>query len=43
VADDLNYVSTRQCMRALGAAYRPLVERFGTDAAEEERRRYGSD
>jgi tRNA(Met) cytidine acetyltransferase len=40
VADDLNYVSTRQCMRALGEAYRPLVRRYGTDAAEAERRRY---
>ena len=40
VADDLGYVSTRQCMRALGEAYRPLVERYGTDAAEAERRRY---
>ena len=40
VADDLDYVSTRQCMRALGEAYRPLVERYGTEAAEEERRRY---
>ncbi|WP_256404219.1 tRNA(Met) cytidine acetyltransferase TmcA [Haloplanus ruber] len=40
VAADLDYVSTRECMRALGAAYRPLVERYGTDAAAEERRRY---
>jgi tRNA(Met) cytidine acetyltransferase len=40
VADDLGYVSTRQCMRALGEAYRPLVERYGTEAAQEERRRY---
>ncbi|WP_049936845.1 tRNA(Met) cytidine acetyltransferase TmcA [Haloplanus natans] len=41
VADDLGYVSTRQCMRALGEAYRPLVDRYGGDAADEERRRYG--
>jgi len=42
VADDLGYVSTRQCMRALGEAFRPLVERYGTDAAEVERQRYDS-
>jgi tRNA(Met) cytidine acetyltransferase len=40
VADDLGYVSTRQCMRAFGEAYRPLVERYGNEAAREERRRY---
>jgi tRNA(Met) cytidine acetyltransferase len=40
VTDDLGYVSTRQCMRALGEAYRPLVDRYGGDAADEERRRY---
>jgi len=40
VAADLDYVSTRQCMRALGEAYRPLVEAYGTEAASEERRRY---
>lgn len=40
VAADLGYVSTRQCMRALGEAFRPLVARYGTDAAEAERRRY---
>ena len=40
VAADLDYVSTRECMRALGAAYRPLVERYGTDVARAERRRY---
>ena len=40
VADALDYVSTRQCMRALGETYQPLVERYGTDAAREERRRY---
>ncbi|WP_251343954.1 tRNA(Met) cytidine acetyltransferase TmcA [Haloplanus halophilus] len=40
VAADLDYVSTRQCMRALGEAYRPLVEAYGTEAAAEERRRY---
>jgi tRNA(Met) cytidine acetyltransferase len=40
VAADLDYASTRECMRAFGAAYRPLVERYGTAAASEERRRY---
>ncbi|MFB6256525.1 MAG: tRNA(Met) cytidine acetyltransferase TmcA [Haloplanus sp.] len=40
VADDLGYVSTRQCMRAFGEAYRPLVDRYGGDVATKERRRY---
>jgi tRNA(Met) cytidine acetyltransferase len=40
VADELGYVSKRQCMRAFGEAYRPLVTRYGGDAAAEERRRY---
>ncbi|WP_435066481.1 tRNA(Met) cytidine acetyltransferase TmcA [Haloplanus sp. C73] len=40
VADDLDYVSTRQCMRSLGEAVKPLIERYGTDAASEERQRY---
>ncbi|WP_248897208.1 GNAT family N-acetyltransferase [Haloplanus halobius] len=40
VAADLDYVSTRQCMQALGDAMRPLVERYGTDTAQKERRRY---
>ncbi|EMA52635.1 MULTISPECIES: tRNA(Met) cytidine acetyltransferase TmcA [Halococcus] len=40
VADDLDYVSTRECLRALGDAYRPLVDRYGGDAAHEERDRY---
>ncbi|WP_251330118.1 tRNA(Met) cytidine acetyltransferase TmcA [Haloplanus pelagicus] len=40
VAADLDYVSTRQCMRTLGRAYRPLVERYGNEAAAEERARY---
>ena len=34
------YVSRREAMRALGAAYRPLVERYGTDTAREEADRY---
>ncbi|MFB6196217.1 MAG: tRNA(Met) cytidine acetyltransferase TmcA [Haloplanus sp.] len=40
VAADLDYVSTRQCMRALGEAFRPLIERYGPEVAQEERRRY---
>jgi len=40
VAADLDYVSPRQCMRTLGEAFRPLVERDGSEAAREERRRY---
>jgi len=40
VAADLDYVSTRQCMRALGEAFRPLVERYGPEVAQEERLRY---
>ena len=40
VAADLDYVSTRQCMRSLGDAYRPLLDRYGGEAADEERRRY---
>jgi tRNA(Met) cytidine acetyltransferase len=40
VATDLDYVSPRACMRALGEAYRPLVRRYGSEAAHEERRRY---
>ncbi|WP_101298205.1 tRNA(Met) cytidine acetyltransferase TmcA [Halegenticoccus soli] len=40
VADELGFVSAGQCMRALGDAYAPLVDRYGTDAAFEERERY---
>ena len=43
VADELGYVSTSACMRALGAAYEPLVERYGTDFALTERERFMSD
>ncbi|WP_144925064.1 tRNA(Met) cytidine acetyltransferase TmcA [Halorubrum salsamenti] len=43
VADELGYVSTAACMRALGDAYEPLVERYGTDFALEERDRFISD
>jgi tRNA(Met) cytidine acetyltransferase len=40
VADELGYVSRGQCMRALGDAYRPLVDEYGPDSAAEERSRY---
>ncbi|WP_338742037.1 tRNA(Met) cytidine acetyltransferase TmcA [Haloplanus salilacus] len=40
VAADLDYVSTRECMRSLGDAYRPLLDRYGGEIADEERRRY---
>jgi tRNA(Met) cytidine acetyltransferase len=40
VAADLGYVSSRQCMRALGDAYEPLVDRYGGPAAREEADRY---
>jgi tRNA(Met) cytidine acetyltransferase len=39
-ADRLGYVSRRECMRSLGDAYRPLVDRYGTAAAREEADRY---
>jgi tRNA(Met) cytidine acetyltransferase len=39
-ADDLGYVSERQCMRALGEAYRPLVDRYGGETARAEADRY---
>ena len=40
VTADLDYASTRECMRTLGDAYRPLLDRYGTETAREERRRY---
>ncbi|MEZ3162545.1 tRNA(Met) cytidine acetyltransferase TmcA [Halorubrum sp. RMP-47] len=40
VADDLGFVSTSACMRALGDAYVPLVGRYGTDFALAERERF---
>ena len=40
VAETLGYVSSRQCMRALGEAYRPLVDRYGGEVAREEAARY---
>jgi len=39
VVDELGYDSVKTCMRALGAALEPLVERYGTDVAHRERER----
>ncbi|ESP89097.1 tRNA(Met) cytidine acetyltransferase TmcA [Candidatus Halobonum tyrrellensis] len=39
VAADLGYHSPGECMRALGAAYRPLVDAYGGSVAREERAR----
>ncbi len=39
-ADSLGYVSKRACMRALGDAFRPIVEEYGERAAREEANRY---
>ncbi|RLM72364.1 tRNA(Met) cytidine acetyltransferase TmcA [Halorubrum sp. Atlit-26R] len=43
VADELDFVSTSACMRALGDAYVPLVERYGTEFARKERERFISE
>ncbi|RAW44139.1 tRNA(Met) cytidine acetyltransferase [Halorubrum sp. 48-1-W] len=40
IAEELGYVSTASCMRALGSAVEPLVERYGTDLALAERDRF---
>ncbi|WP_058366078.1 tRNA(Met) cytidine acetyltransferase TmcA [Haloparvum sedimenti] len=40
VADRLDYVSTGQCMRALGDAAKPLVDRYGDETAHAERDRF---
>ncbi|MFB6250719.1 MAG: tRNA(Met) cytidine acetyltransferase TmcA [Halobellus sp.] len=42
VADQLDYASTRECMRAFGAAYETLVDRFGShlDVVRAERARF---
>ncbi|ELZ94161.1 hypothetical protein C440_11088 [Haloferax mucosum ATCC BAA-1512] len=40
VADELDFHSTAQAMRALGDAYEPLVDEYGGDAAREERDRF---
>jgi tRNA(Met) cytidine acetyltransferase len=41
VADELGYHSPAGARRAIGRAYRPLVERYGGATARAERRRYG--
>ncbi len=43
VADRLEYHSTGQCMRALGDAFRPLVDRYGSDVALEVRERFADE
>nr|WP_269814482.1 tRNA(Met) cytidine acetyltransferase TmcA [Halorussus litoreus] len=40
VADELGFHSSGQCMRALGDAYEPLVDRYGDEAARQEAERY---
>ena len=40
VAADLGYASERAAMRAFGDAYHPLVDRYGSTAAEREADRY---
>ncbi|SFK85776.1 tRNA(Met) cytidine acetyltransferase [Halogranum rubrum] len=40
VADELDYLSTSQCMRSLGDAYKPLVDVYGDEVAHAERERY---
>lgn len=40
IAEELGFPSTRVCMRALGEAFEPLVDRYGTEAALSERSRY---
>ncbi|PHQ47684.1 tRNA cytosine(34) acetyltransferase TmcA, partial [Halorubrum sp. C3] len=40
VANELEFVSTSACMRALGDAFVPIVERYGTEFAREERERF---
>jgi tRNA(Met) cytidine acetyltransferase len=43
VAARLGYHSTRQCMRALGRAFQPLVDRYGTETALAVRDRFVDD
>ena len=42
-ADELGYVSRRECMRTLGDVYRPLVARYGNELARAEAARFGAD
>lgn len=43
VADELEFVSTRMCMRELGESFKPLVDEYGSEGALEEKRRYIDD
>ena len=43
VADELDYVSTAECMRAFGDACKPLVDAYGSEAALAERDRLMAD
>jgi tRNA(Met) cytidine acetyltransferase len=40
VTEEMGFHSTGGCMRAFGAAYEPLVDEYGTEAAREEVKRY---
>ncbi|MCL9814095.1 tRNA(Met) cytidine acetyltransferase TmcA [Natranaeroarchaeum aerophilus] len=40
VTERLGYHSTGECKRAVGAVFQPLVDRYGTETALEERARY---
>ncbi len=43
VAEELGYASTSGCMRALGSAFEPLVERYGSEHALADRDRFVED
>ncbi|AGB37583.1 tRNA(Met) cytidine acetyltransferase TmcA [Natronococcus occultus] len=43
VADRFGYPSTGQCMRALGDALVPLVDRYGSETARKDRERFTDD
>lgn len=40
VADELGFLSPSQCMRALGEAFQPLVDVYGDESAQAEKRRF---
>ena len=40
IVETLEYDSSRECLRGLGDAYQSLVERYGNEAAHDERDRY---
>ncbi|MFO7925151.1 tRNA(Met) cytidine acetyltransferase TmcA [Natronomonas sp.] len=42
-ASILEFVSKRACMRAIGSAFRPIVDRYGEDVARAEADRYRSE